>query len=77
MAESTVITQHLSSVVIFVICFVAIFTERVSPIIVAGGSSALTVLGYWVWDMGWETRDASLKRVTVGGGEEGMVQEWN
>ncbi|KAF8477327.1 phosphatidylinositol N-acetylglucosaminyltransferase-domain-containing protein [Kalaharituber pfeilii] len=62
-AESTVITQHLSSVVIFLTCFIAIFTERVSPVVVAGTSSALTVLGYWVWDMGWEIRElATTKR---------------
>ena len=61
-AESTVITQHLSSVVIFLTCFIAIFTERVSPVVVAGGSSALTVLGYWVWDMGWEVRELAATR---------------
>ena len=53
-AESTVITEHLSSMVIFITCFIAIFIERASPVVVTGGSSALTVLGYWVWDMGWE-----------------------
>lgn len=61
-AESTVITQHLSSVVIFITCFIAIFTERASPVVVTGGSSALTVLGYWVWDMGWEVREAAVTR---------------
>ena len=61
-AESTVITQQLSTVVIFVMCFNAIITERVSPIVVAGGSSALTVLGYWVWDMGWEVREAETTK---------------
>ncbi|KAF8423388.1 phosphatidylinositol:UDP-GlcNAc transferase PIG-C [Tirmania nivea] len=61
-AESTVITQHLSSVVIFITCFIAIFTERASPVVVAGGSSALTVLGYWIWDMGWEVREAVVSK---------------
>ncbi|RPB24074.1 phosphatidylinositol N-acetylglucosaminyltransferase [Terfezia boudieri ATCC MYA-4762] len=61
-AESTVITQHLSSVVIFITCFIAIFTERASPVVVAGGSSVLTVLGYWVWDMGWEVREAVVSK---------------
>lgn len=61
-AESTVITQHLSSVVIFITFFIAIFTERASPVVVTSGSSALTVLGYWVWDMGWEVREAAATR---------------
>jgi len=60
--ESTVITQHLSSVVIFITCFIAIFTERASPVVVASGSSAFTVLGYWVWDMGWEVREAVVSK---------------
>ena len=45
-ADGTVITQHLSSIVIFVSAFVAIYTERIPPETVAGLSSALTASAY-------------------------------
>ncbi|CAZ79484.1 unnamed protein product [Tuber melanosporum] len=56
-ADSTVIVQHLSSVVIFVTSFIAMVKERVSPVSVALVSTALTVAGWAVWDMGWEKRE--------------------
>ncbi|RPA79756.1 phosphatidylinositol N-acetylglucosaminyltransferase [Ascobolus immersus RN42] len=62
-ADSTVITQHVSSVVIFVTTFIAIYMDKVGPVTVAGGSSVLTVLGYWVWDLGWETREKEERRL--------------
>ncbi|KAH8147700.1 uncharacterized protein LAJ45_08165 [Morchella importuna] len=58
-ADSTVIVQHLSSVVIFVTSFIAISAERVSPVAVAVASSALTVAGWAIWDMGYEKREAA------------------
>lgn len=50
MADSTVIVQHVCSVAIFVCCFVGIFQERVSPVSVVSWGSALTVLGWVLWD---------------------------
>lgn len=58
-ADSTVIVQHLSSVVIFVTSFIAISAKRVSPVAVAVASSALTVAGWAIWDMGYEKREAA------------------
>ncbi|KAI4093588.1 MAG: hypothetical protein LQ344_002815 [Seirophora lacunosa] len=49
-ADSTVIVQHLSSVAIFVCCFVAIYREQVPPESVVGLGSAATVLGWVLWD---------------------------
>jgi len=49
-ADSTVIVQHVCSVIIFVVCFVGIFQERVSPVSVVGGGSLATALGWLLWD---------------------------
>ncbi|KAI8937596.1 hypothetical protein NX059_005310 [Plenodomus lindquistii] len=50
MADSTVIVQHLASVVIFCCCFVAIINGRVSPVVVVGWASLCTVLAWLLWD---------------------------
>ncbi|KAG0634923.1 phosphatidylinositol N-acetylglucosaminyltransferase subunit C [Tuber brumale] len=62
-ADSTVIVQHLSSVVIFVTSFIAMFKERVSPVSVALVSTALTFAGWAVWDMGWEKREKVVRGI--------------
>lgn len=49
-ADSTVIVQHLSSVAIFVCCFVGLYLEKVSPESIVGLGSAATVLGWVLWD---------------------------
>ena len=49
-ADSTVIVQHVSSVVVFVCCFVGISREQISPVSVVGWGSFATVLGYCLWD---------------------------
>lgn len=49
-ADSTVIVQHVCSVIIFVVCFVGIFQERVSPVAVVSWGSIGTVLGWFMWD---------------------------
>ncbi|KAI4124571.1 MAG: hypothetical protein LQ338_004733 [Usnochroma carphineum] len=49
-ADSTVIVQHLSSVAIFVCCFVGIYQEKVSPESIVTLGSAATVLGWVLWD---------------------------
>ncbi|KAF3930816.1 hypothetical protein ABW20_dc0110254 [Dactylellina cionopaga] len=57
--DSTVIIQHLSTVVIFVCAFIAISKGRVQPAYVAGGSTVLTVIGWLVWDE-WNEEEQSL-----------------
>ncbi|KAI9893396.1 MAG: hypothetical protein M1814_006693 [Vezdaea aestivalis] len=49
-ADSTVIVQHVCSVIIFVCCFVGIFQERISPVTVVSLGSLSTVLGWILWD---------------------------
>ena len=49
-ADSTVIVQHVCSVIIFVCCFVGIFQERISPVSVVSWGSFGTVLGWGLWD---------------------------
>ncbi|KKZ60437.1 hypothetical protein EMCG_00723 [[Emmonsia] crescens] len=49
-ADSTVIVQHVCSVVIFVCCFSGIFQERISPVSVVGWGSICTILGWGLWD---------------------------
>ncbi|KAH9214314.1 phosphatidylinositol N-acetylglucosaminyltransferase-domain-containing protein [Leptodontidium sp. 2 PMI_412] len=49
-ADSTVIVQHVCSVVIFIVCFVGIYTERVSPGSIVGWGSIGTFLGWVLWD---------------------------
>lgn len=39
--------------------FIAISAKRVSPVAVAVASSALTVAGWAIWDMGYEKREAA------------------
>ncbi|KEQ59256.1 GPI2-domain-containing protein, partial [Aureobasidium melanogenum CBS 110374] len=52
-ADSTVIVQHIGSVIIFVCCFVGIKQQRVSPVSVVSWATFGTILGwvardYWV-----------------------------
>ncbi|TVY80777.1 Phosphatidylinositol N-acetylglucosaminyltransferase GPI2 subunit, partial [Lachnellula suecica] len=49
-ADSTVIVQHVCSVIIFIVCFVGIFQERVSPVAVVGWGSIATFIGWVLWD---------------------------
>lgn len=42
--------QHVCSVIIFVVCFVGIFQERVSPVSVVGWGSFATFIGWLLWD---------------------------
>lgn len=54
--------QHVCSVIIFIVCFVGIFQERVSPITVVSWGTVGTVLGWSLWDF-WVDRDE--KAMTV------------
>ncbi|CAJ2503860.1 Uu.00g112540.m01.CDS01 [Anthostomella pinea] len=63
-ADSTVILQQTCSVTIFVVCFVGIFQERVSPVAVVGWGSFGTLVGWLLWDwwVGQEDEDEVLQR---------------
>ncbi|KAK4693467.1 phosphatidylinositol N-acetylglucosaminyltransferase subunit C, partial [Lecanoromycetidae sp. Uapishka_2] len=61
-ADSTVIAQHISSVVIFVCSFVGIYQQRVSPVSVVSWGSAGTVLGWILWDF-WIGQEALSRTV--------------
>ncbi|KAK1783841.1 phosphatidylinositol:UDP-GlcNAc transferase [Copromyces sp. CBS 386.78] len=58
-ADSTVIVQQVCSVIIFVVCFVGIFQERVSPVSVVGFGSFATFIGWLLWD--WWVGEESLR----------------
>ncbi|KAH7176601.1 phosphatidylinositol N-acetylglucosaminyltransferase subunit C [Dactylonectria macrodidyma] len=49
-ADSTVILQHVCSVIIFIICFVGIDKNRVSPVAVTSWSSGATFVGWILWE---------------------------
>jgi phosphatidylinositol glycan class C protein len=55
-ADSTIIVQHVCSVIIFVCCFTGIFQERVSPNAVVGWATFGTVAG-WVLKDYWHTME--------------------
>jgi phosphatidylinositol glycan class C protein len=57
-ADSTVILQHVCSVIIFIVCFVGIFQERVSPVSVVSWSSFATFLGWLLWER-WVAEEES------------------
>ncbi|KAH8748382.1 phosphatidylinositol N-acetylglucosaminyltransferase-domain-containing protein [Hyaloscypha finlandica] len=63
-ADSTVIVQHVCSVIIFVVCFVGIFQERVSPVAIVGWGSIATFLGWLLWDW-WVGQEESTKPSTT------------
>lgn len=53
--DSAVIIQQLCSLVIFICCFVGIFQERVSPVLIVGVGSLCTLLGWFIQDQ-WRSR---------------------
>ncbi|KAM3086995.1 glycosylphosphatidylinositol anchor biosynthesis [Clarireedia jacksonii] len=59
-ADSTVIVQHVCSVIIFVVCFVGIRQEKLSPVSVAGWGSIATFLGWLLWDL-WVGQEESTR----------------
>lgn len=68
-AESSVIVQHVSSVAIFVSCFVGIVQDRISSVTVVTAGSVLTVLGWLLWDywIGQEEKRKLAARVARDG----------
>ncbi|PHH71633.1 hypothetical protein CDD80_5108 [Ophiocordyceps camponoti-rufipedis] len=65
--DSTVILQHVCSVIIFIVCFVAIFQERVSPVSVVSCGSLATFLGWLLWE-GWVAEEEDSQDELGGGG---------
>ena len=66
--DTTVIVQQVCSVIIFVACFVGIFQERASHLSVVSCASALTFLGWLLWER-WEAEEEAReeKQVAAGG----------
>ncbi|KAF4899569.1 Phosphatidylinositol N-acetylglucosaminyltransferase GPI2 subunit [Colletotrichum viniferum] len=69
-ADSTVIVQHVCSVIVFIVCFVLIFQERVSPVSIVSWGSLATLLGWLLWER-WE---ADEERMAVERGVNGVVE---
>ncbi|BDD63422.1 hypothetical protein MAP00_008313 [Monascus purpureus] len=68
-ADSTVIVQHVSSVVIFVCCFVGIVQERVSPVSVVCWGTVATAMGWVLWDSWvWKEHDAASRAAQAADG---------
>lgn len=71
-ADSTVIVQHISSVAIFVFCFVGIIQERISPVSVVSCGSVGTILGWVLWDF-WvgqqEAAKVPIETLPIGNGD--------
>ncbi|KAL4975179.1 phosphatidylinositol N-acetylglucosaminyltransferase-domain-containing protein [Aspergillus desertorum] len=63
-ADSTVIVQHVCSVVIFVCCFVGIVQGRVSPVSVVCWGSVGTAVGWILWDWWAFTEHAENDRAS-------------
>ncbi|KAK0661536.1 Phosphatidylinositol N-acetylglucosaminyltransferase GPI2 subunit [Lasiodiplodia hormozganensis] len=58
--DSTVIVQHVMSVAVWISCFSGIVQERVTPFIVVCAGSALTVLGWLLWDY-WVSQEEDVE----------------
>ncbi|KAI1114678.1 phosphatidylinositol N-acetylglucosaminyltransferase-domain-containing protein [Nemania sp. NC0429] len=63
-ADTSLILQQVCSVIIFVVCFVGIFQDRLSPVSVVGWGSFATFVGWLIWDdwVGLEEEDEALQR---------------
>lgn len=66
-ADTTVIVQQVCSVIIFVVTFVAIFTERVSHLTVVSYSSVLTFLGWLLWER-WAAEEEAREARQIAAG---------
>ncbi|KAJ5111060.1 hypothetical protein N7532_001595 [Penicillium argentinense] len=71
-SDSTVIVQHVCSVVIFVCCFVGIVQDRVSPVSIVCWGSVGTAMGWILWD-NWIWREQTELSNANGaiGGDDG------
>lgn len=59
--ESTVISQHISSIVIFIAVFIYLFFEMLSGQILIIGGTVLTIIGYIFWDKSISKTDPSYE----------------
>ncbi|KAK2032911.1 phosphatidylinositol N-acetylglucosaminyltransferase [Colletotrichum zoysiae] len=66
-ADSTVIVQHVCSVIIFIVCFVLIQKQRVPPTSVVSFSSLATFLGWLLWER-WEADEERKELSRLAGG---------
>lgn len=71
-SDSTVIVQHVCSVVIFVCCFVGIVQDRVSPVSIVCWGSVVTAMGWILWD-NWIWKEQTELSLTENGalGDDG------
>ncbi|KAK5717275.1 glycosylphosphatidylinositol anchor biosynthesis [Elasticomyces elasticus] len=73
-ADSTIIVQHVCSVVIFVCCFTGIFQERISPQMIVGWATSGTVAG-WVLRDWWQGKEeverAAMMQESLVGASDG------
>ncbi|CAK7222018.1 glycosylphosphatidylinositol anchor biosynthesis [Sporothrix curviconia] len=69
-ADSTVIVQHVCSVIIFVICFVGISQDRVSPVSVVGWGTIATCIGWLLWEW-WAGQEQQERRLSDSSDEDG------
>ena len=74
-ADSTIIVQHVCSVVIFVCSFTAIYLKRVKPETVVGWATLGTVAGWVIRDY-WQSREeAEAASASERGQQEGLATE--
>ncbi|KAF7184931.1 Phosphatidylinositol N-acetylglucosaminyltransferase GPI2 subunit [Pseudocercospora fuligena] len=73
-ADSTIIVQHVCSVVIFVACFVGIFQDRIKPESVVGWASGCTVAG-WVFRDWWQSQGNDGDATDEDGSTEGLPMD--
>ncbi|OLN96431.1 Phosphatidylinositol N-acetylglucosaminyltransferase GPI2 subunit [Colletotrichum chlorophyti] len=71
-ADSTVIVQHVCSVIVFIVCFVLILQKRVSPVSIVSWSSLATCLGWILWER-WETDEERAEMGGLAGGGTGAT----
>ncbi|KAJ5998992.1 hypothetical protein N7451_006802 [Penicillium sp. IBT 35674x] len=71
-SDSTVIVQHVCSVVIFVCCFVGIVQDRVSPVSIVCWGSVGTAMGWILWDNWiWEEQTELSQLANANLGDDG------
>ncbi|EPE05549.1 phosphatidylinositol n-acetylglucosaminyltransferase subunit c [Ophiostoma piceae UAMH 11346] len=75
-ADSTVIVQHVCSVIVFVICFVGIFQDRVSPVAVVGWGTIMTCVGWLVWEW-WAVQEQSLHGDSEDEDDHGVLRRYH
>ncbi|KAJ9622744.1 glycosylphosphatidylinositol anchor biosynthesis [Taxawa tesnikishii (nom. ined.)] len=73
-ADSTIIVQHICSVIIFICCFTGIFQERVSPVSVVIWATIGTVLG-WVLRDYWIGQEEALQEVLAAAAENETAED--